>query len=158
MNAKRIFVPVALVAAGGLTFAACSGSSTPSPTTQAPSTTQTPATSPSSSSTQTFLTDVASGANKENEPSLAQVVQSDPSTIVSAGQGFCTDMGNGATVSAEMAAGVSGLEQGDPSITANDANVQTAIIIVAAAKDLCPAYLSDVQAFASSATNTSATV
>jgi hypothetical protein len=161
MNIKRSIAGVAVAALVGLGFAACGGASTTTPapakpavTTPAPVTTSPPTTA-APSPNQAFLSDVCSNANKVGDDgTTCQVVQGAPSSVVAAGQAFCSDMANGSDVGTEEASAIGGLLTGDPNLSGNEAGIIAAAITTAAVEDLCPQYASAVQAYANSGSST----
>lgn len=129
MNTKR-FIPVALVAAAGLTIAACGGSSGSTPSTPA----SPPATSaPAVSSTDLYLADLAGlGDSSLNGVST--------STLVGLGQGACSDLNNdGGQLGPVLTDGTNAADQSGLSYTA------VGEIIGVAVKDLCPQYRTTVE-------------
>jgi hypothetical protein len=85
-----------------------------------------------------------------NEPALASVVQSDPSTVSNMGEAFRTDMSNGSDVGTEETQAIGGLLQADPNLSSSDAGEVAPMVTFYAAQDLCPQFVSAVQAYANS--------
>lgn len=148
MNIKR-FIPVALVAVAGLSIAACSsgGSSTSASSSNNTPSTQAPAQTPD----QAYLADVCTNANKTGAPAVVcEAAQSDPTTTLQVGQSFCSDMGNGSTVSDEVLTADGVLLTTATNLSPTQVGQVVAVLIVTAAEDLCPQYIPEVKAYANS--------
>jgi hypothetical protein len=126
----KLFIPVALVAAAGLTIAACGGSSgSTSSTPTSPPATSAPATTP----TDQFVNDLSNLGNPQINSAPANL-------IISLGQGACSDLDNdGGQLGPVLDDGASVASQGDLSYQS------VGEIIGVAVKDLCPQYQATVQ-------------
>jgi len=131
VNTKR-FIPVALVAAAGLTIAACSSGGS----TSTPHTSNTPSTSaPAQSPTQKYLSDLSAQGNADFNASSV-------SLLVGLGNGACSDLNNdNGQIDPVLADASSVVDSGGTDLTNNDIGV----LIGVAVEDLCPQYVTTVK-------------
>ncbi len=132
MNIKR-FIPVALVAAAGLSIAACSSGG--SSHTSASSSSSTTATAPPNTPSQQFLIDLDNQGN-------ADFNATSNSLLLGLGQGACSDLqSDGGLISGVLGDAENVVNSGQTDLT----NTDIGVLIGFAVKDLCPQFETTVK-------------